>query len=172
MKKIPASFIFALRLWAFLLLPAVLFFCLGAYFLAKSQENSLKVYFQLPERYSALRALVMDYKQIQLKLEQNYKKPLHKKLKTNPFFSPALTASARASFSKIPSFQKEFRLEMVLKFESSGKGFCVINDKLYEEGDKLFQNLKIKKIGDYYVELKAGKRVVRLKVGDTYLYTF
>ncbi len=172
MKRIPETLIFAIKIWGFLVLPAMLFLITGVYILVKSQKNSFKVYLHLPERYSALRTFVTEYKQVQLQLKQNKNRVLPDRLKNNPFFYPPLPSSSGKSFSKIPAFQKKFHLEMVFKFENTEKEFCVINDKLYKEGDEVFQGLKIKKIGDYYVELEAGKKVVRLKVGDTYLYTF
>jgi len=60
---------------------------------------------------------------------------------------------------------ERLKLSAIYNYE---KRACVINGRLYREGEKIGK-IKISKIGDYYVELSLpkGKRV-RLEVGGIF----
>ncbi len=62
-------------------------------------------------------------------------------------------------------------LSMVFKSEDRKNSFCIINGKVYKEGNKIFKKLKIQRIGDYYVVLEMGKKKVFLEVGKSFRFT-
>lgn len=83
----------------------------------------------------------------------------------NPFYTPKIINGNATE--KIP-IKNTLQLTSILQME---RKICVINGKLYKEGDTL-GNIKIKKVGDYYVVLLLpNNKKVLLEVGATYSYS-
>lgn len=57
-----------------------------------------------------------------------------------------------------------FHLKMIY-IEGNQKA-CIINDKRFKEGDWLKKDIKVFKIGDYYVELQIKKQIKKLFLGE------
>uniref|UniRef100_A0A832GNW9 Uncharacterized protein n=1 Tax=Caldimicrobium thiodismutans TaxID=1653476 RepID=A0A832GNW9_9BACT len=83
---------------------------------------------------------------------------------SNPFYTPPPQGSPQSAPREVITLT----LTSILHLDRKS---CIINQKLYKEGDRI-GNIKIKKIGDYYVELEVpGKGRVWLEVGATYNFS-
>jgi len=79
----------------------------------------------------------------------------------DPFISISKTSKSNIS-SKI--FQP-IHLSMI--YIEGGKKVCIINNISLKENDYVGGNIKIVKIGDYYVDLQMGKKTKRIFLGQT-----
>ncbi len=116
----------------------------------------------IPEEYKQILSTLNTYEKLKRLPEIG-----RVELRTNPFFSPPLLGQGNGTFSGASSFS--LTLTSILNLD---KRVCLINNKLYREGDRLENNIKILKIGEYYVDLllPKGKRV-RLELGATFIFS-
>lgn len=63
---------------------------------------------------------------------------------------------------------KTFHLSMI--YIEGTKKICIINDNKFIEGSKLEKDIKILRIGDYYVDLQIRNNVKRLLLGQTFSF--
>ena len=82
----------------------------------------------------------------------------------DPFISLSKTSKSNIS-SKI--FQP-IHLSMI--YIEEGKKVCIINNISLKENDYVGKNIKIVKIGDYYVDLQIGKKTKRIFPGQTFTF--
>lgn len=139
--------------------PVILVFLIGGYFLLKQPPLSIKREITLPENYRKIMDSIKVFEEIKKKEKKDDIEALS--FTQNPFYTPppqpSLTVAPREGLS--------LKLTMILHLERKS---CVINQKVYKEGDRI-GNIKIKKIGDYYVDLEVPKKGrVRLEIGATY----
>ncbi|QER42617.1 hypothetical protein F1847_07640 [Thermodesulfobacterium sp. TA1] len=62
---------------------------------------------------------------------------------------------------------KPYMLNLSMIYIEGNKKKCIINDKYFTEGSNLTQDIKIVKIGDYYVDLQIKGEIKRLFLGQT-----
>lgn len=139
--------------------PVILIFLLGLYLLNKHPFLSIKREITLPENYRKIMDSIKVFEEIKKREKKDDLEALT--FTQNPFYTPppqpSLTVAPREGLS--------LKLTMILHLERKS---CVINQKVYKEGDRI-GNIKIKKIGDYYVDLEVPKKGrVRLEIGATY----
>lgn len=60
---------------------------------------------------------------------------------------------------------KIFHLSII--YIEGTKKICIINNNRFKEGDILEKDIKIKKVGDYYVDLQIKGKTKRLLLGQT-----
>ncbi|MFZ8831681.1 MAG: hypothetical protein ACO2OY_05980 [Thermodesulfobacteriaceae bacterium] len=80
-------------------------------------------------------------------------------LKTNPFYKDS-TKLGNADTQSLP--KTILRLSSII--ETPERKICIINNKPYYVGS-VVEGYKIYRIGEYYVELKGPKGLVKLEVG-------
>lgn len=139
--------------------PVFLLFLIGGYFLLKQPPLSIKREITLPENYRK----IMDSMKVFEEIKKREKKDDIEvfTFSHNPFYTPP----PKPSLTIAPREGLSLKLTMILHLERKS---CVINQKVYKEGDRI-GNIKIKKIGDYYVDLEVPKKGrVRLEIGATY----
>lgn len=113
----------------------------------------------LPEEYR----LFLNLKQREDKI-RSQQRDVEIALKDNPFVIELPKVEVKTPNREI---KKELKLTSILAHD---KRACIINQNLYHEGDKI-GDIKITKIGDYYVELLLpSKKKVFLEVGSTYTF--
>lgn len=147
-------------------IPFILLLSLLIYYLLTFIRFPTKTEIRLPEEYKLFLELiqradrgVLHQKKIETVFTENI-------FRENPFIESIPK-------NEKPLVRIETRRVQVLKLTSiisHERKICIINQKLYQEGDKI-GNIKIEKIGDYYVELLLpSKRKVFLEVGSAYTF--
>ncbi|MDW8095050.1 MAG: hypothetical protein RMI63_08550 [Caldimicrobium sp.] len=158
MRVISVKTKFFLIFWA----PAVVF-CLGLnYLFLKQFKPVTKGEIKIPEEHrqfiNTLRKLERP-KEIPLQaldLPASY---------SNPFYIQPPTPPDKGGNLSEAKVKEPLKLTMIMQIDQR---VCIINNKPYKEGDSIGK-IKIKKIGDYYVDLETSKRkIVRLEIGATY----
>lgn len=144
---------FFLILWFFGLIPIFLSF----YFSIKYSKYPIKSELKLPDEY---RLFLEHMYEVNLTIQKT--KSLNINFRSNPFFDEKAINQVKGD-EKIKHILN-IKLTTILHHD---KKVCIINEKLYREGDKIGK-IKIEYIGDYYVILKLpDKRKVRLEVGSS-----
>lgn len=138
--------------------PVILFFVIMLYILLKQPVMYSHSGVSLPENYRKILEVI--------KVLEEWREPEPKWDElahlSNPFYTPP---PIQGSPQSAPGEVITLTLTSILHLDRKS---CIINQKLYKEGDRI-GNIKIKKIGDYYVELEVpGKGRVYLEIGATY----
>ncbi len=156
MKKISLKTQLFILFWTF----PVLYLGIMLYYPLKKFSYPIKEEIRIPEEHR-------QFIEASRKFEKSPKKKEYSidSIK-NPFYNETQGGPKLAS---IEPLQQTIRLTSVFNYE---KKSCLINGKLYREGDKIGK-IKILKIGDYYVEILSpmGKKI-RLEVGAIYTFSF
>ena len=152
--KINLKVQYFLLLW----LPLILAI-LGAWYYIKKINYPVLTEIRLPQEY-------IEFLNISSKEAKEAKKREEiRNFTHNPFASKSLETKVEQV-----STYKEQRIISLSSILILDKRACIINNKLYKEGDKI-DKLKISKIGDYYVVLTLpNNKKVYLEVGATYTY--
>ena len=167
---------FFLGLYAFLIFPVVLFTIIGFYFVFKSESKPNIKIPSISKDYYTYRNLIRKYKEVKENLKTKEKLMLKTTSLYNPFIvkKPSETNVSKVNLVLNTSKkyrEKHFYIKMVFKLNEK-ESFCVINDKIYRNGDKVFKDLKIHKIGEYYVEFVRGSQRFKIGVGSSFIYKY
>jgi len=165
------------KVWLVLFLPVVVSAACVIWFLKGRFVAEESWYVSLPKTYSEIIALSQNYETLKKLLLKAKSSEKGKELRIvyNPFFESSGKTSGKGSKKGVPQtsfnrFRRALHLELILKNPTKHQKVCVINGKFYQEGSVVKKGIKILKIGDYYVEVRIGKKVVRIKVGDSYYF--
>ena len=153
---------YLLFFWA----PALFLLVLVFLLISKKQFPVLSAV-QLPQEYSQMLSQLSVKRNLPT-LREEEKSSF---LKENPFLNAVAKGNAttigNTTLDSTVASSNTLTLSMIL---ISDKKSCIINNKLYREGDKIGE-IKISKIGDYYVVLTLpNKKKVYMEVGATYTY--
>lgn len=141
--------------------PVILLFLTIIYLLLKQPVTYSHSGISLPENYRKILE-VMKVLEEQKEPEREFTELAYL---SNPFYTPP---PIQGSPQDAPRKVTTLALTSILHLERKS---CIINQRLYREGDRI-GNIKIKRIGDYYVELEVpGKGRVLLEVGATYNFS-
>jgi hypothetical protein len=134
--------------------PALIYLLFMVYLPIKHVKYNPKTQLNLPEEHKQLLSVVQEVeasakpKEVELAV-----------LKTNPFYKEALNLG-KADTQSLP--KTILRLSSIIQMPE--RNICIINNKPYYVGS-VVEGYKIYKIGEYYVELKGPKGLVKLEVG-------
>jgi len=169
--------LFFLGVYTFLIFPVVLFTIIGFYVVFKN-ENKLNIEIpSISKDYYTYRELVRKYKEVKKTLKTKEEPLLKTVFLYNPFVEKKPSETNVSKPQKVLHTPKKYRekhfyIKMVFKLDEKGENFCVINDKIYKNGDKVFKDLKIEKIGEYYVEFVRGTQRFKIEVGSSFIYKY
>ncbi len=139
-----------LLFWA----PALIYLILSVYLPLKYTKYYPKTQLNLPEEYRQLLASVQE-----LEVRPRPKEGELVGLKSNPFYKGAPKLGI-AETEPLP--KTVLRLSSII--QTPERKVCIINNKPYYVGS-VVEGYKIYEIGEYYVELKGPKGLVKLEVG-------
>ncbi|MEZ0344225.1 MAG: hypothetical protein ABWJ99_05435 [Caldimicrobium sp.] len=123
------------------------------YYPLKKLFYPLKQEIRIPEEHRQFIHSLRQYERIPDKKIESIK------IAKNPFYEET---SKKIGGTLLPE-----TLILTSIFKDNKRG-CIINGKLYQEGDKIGK-IKISKIGDYYVELLLPKgKKIKLEVGAVF----
>ncbi len=152
MKKLTLKDVLFIIFWGF----AVIFLLIAVYYSWKKIFFPVKNEIRIPDEHRNFLEALRKYKSLPKK-ESSYFA-----FTNNPFYEEKSKVNEK-------EIQEILKLTSVIKEQ---KKFCIINGKLYREGDKIGR-IKISKIGDYYVELLLPKgKKVKLEVGAAFTYSY
>ncbi len=146
-------------LWSLAFIPILI----AIYYPIKLINYPIKSEIRLPDEYRLLMELMQRVDKI-----SHHKNEIELNIKGNPFVEP-LPKTQNLSKDKLHRKEVVIKLSTIISHDQK---ICIINQKRYKEGDKIGQ-IKIEKIGDYYVDLRLpNKKKVRLEVGSTYILVY
>jgi len=142
--------------------PAILAILIATYYPLKRLHFPIKKEIHIPEEHQHFVEALKHYEKMKKSLAQKEFKSFEVVyFGENPFY---ISKNPKISSLKF----NLFKLSSIIKIY---RNICIINERPYTEGEYI-GNVKIKKIGDYYVELETKEgRVLRLQVGNTFTYT-
>jgi hypothetical protein len=134
--------------------PALIYILFMVYLPMKHVKYNPKNQLNLPEEHKQLLSVVQE-----VEVSAKPKEVELAVLKTNPFYKETLNLG-KADTQSLP--KTILRLSSII--QTPERNVCIINNKPYYVGS-VVEGYKIYKIGEYYVELKGPKGLVKLEVG-------